>query len=394
MNTRTIIEGTTKVLVPIPPEGVSFPPSAAPVFYNPEMELNRDINVAATAAFVNRLVLILRSQRDDIVTTDVTYVDALSASGIRGIRIANELGISAVLNDWNEDSYNLIIKNIELNELPETTTASHKNANVLLHEKRFNIVDLDPFGTPAPFLDSAARSAVHLLEVTATDTAPLCGAHLNSGIRKYAAVPLNNEYHSEMGVRILLGKIARELAKHEKAMIPLLSHATRHYVRTYVQVKKGAKHADKTLKNMGFMSNCPDCGFRKPVFGLAVHIDKECPVCGTTTGIAGPLWLGQLHEVKFCDEVLLELEKRSLNTQKKAMGIITLCRDELKIPMFYDQHVICKRLGISASTIGSLISALKEHGYEASRTHFDGISFKTNAGITDIEKIMLSERSG
>ena len=393
MNTKTIIEGTTKVLVPIPLEGVSFPPSAAPVFYNPQMELNRDINVAATAAFVNRLILKLQSHRD-IVPADITYVDALSASGIRGIRVANELGISAVLNDWNEDSYDLIVKNIELNNLSETTTASRKDANVLLHEKRFNIVDLDPFGTPTPFLDAAARSAVHLLEVTATDTAPLCGAHLNSGIRKYAAVPLNNEYHSEMGMRILLGKIARELAKHEKAMIPLLSHATRHYVRTYVQVQKGAKRTDKTLKEMGFISNCPNCGFRKPVFGLAVHIDKECPICGTTTEIAGPLWLGQLHEVEFCNEVLLELEKRHLKTKEKAMKIITLCRDELNIPMFYNQHVICKRLGISASTIDSLISALKEHGYEASRTHFDGISFKTNAEITDIERIMLGERLG
>ena len=370
MNSKTITEGTTKVLVPIPAEGVSFPPSAAPVFYNPEMELNRDINVAATAAFVNRLILKLRSQRN-MLPADITYVDALSASGIRGIRV---------------------VKNIELNDLSETTTASHKDANVLLHEKRFNIVDLDPFGAPTLFLDAAARCAVHLLEVTATDTAPLCGAHLNSGIRKYAAVPLNNEYHSEMGVRILLGKIARELAKHEKAMIPLLSHATRHYIRTYVQVQKGAMRTDETLKEMGFIANCPDCGYRNPVFGLAVHIDKECPICGTTTEIAGPLWLGQLHESEFCDEVLLELEKRPLKTKEKAMKIITLCRDELNIPMFYDQHVICKRLGISASTIDSLISALKEHGYEASRTHFEGVSFKTNAEITDIEKIMLSEK--
>ncbi|MCL7410719.1 MAG: tRNA (guanine(10)-N(2))-dimethyltransferase [Methanosarcinaceae archaeon] len=390
MNTKTIIEGTTEVLVPIPPEGVSFPPSAAPVFYNPEMELNRDINVAATAAFVDRLILKLQSQRD-IQPIDITYVDALSASGIRGIRVANEVGISAVLNDWNEDSYDLIVKNIELNNLSDTTTASHKDANVLLHEKRFNIVDLDPFGTPTPFLDAAARSAVHLLEVTATDTAPLCGAHLNSGIRKYAAVPLNNEYHSEMGVRILLGTIARELAKHEKAMIPLLSHATRHYIRTYVQVQKGAKRTDETLKEMGFISNCPECGFRISVFGLAVHIEKECPICNATTEIAGPMWLGQLHEAKFCDEVLLKLENRPLKTKEKAIKIITLCRDEIDIPMFYDQHVICKRLGISASTIDSLIIALRENGYEASRTHFDGISFKTNAEITDIERIMLEQ---
>ncbi|MGM0771552.1 MAG: tRNA (guanine(10)-N(2))-dimethyltransferase, partial [Halobacteriota archaeon] len=46
MKSKKVTEGTTTVLVPVPPEGVSFPPSEAPVFYNPHMELNRDISVA------------------------------------------------------------------------------------------------------------------------------------------------------------------------------------------------------------------------------------------------------------------------------------------------------------------------------------------------------------
>ena len=115
-----------------------------------------------------------------------------------------------------------------------------------------------PFGTPSPFLDAASSSVHSMLSVTATDTAPLCGAHLNSGIRKYAAVPLNTEYHSEMGLRILLGACARELAKHEKGMLPLLSHVTRHYVRTYLEIIPGAKQADRTLRSMGFSIHCPD----------------------------------------------------------------------------------------------------------------------------------------
>ena len=36
-----------------------------------------------------------------------------------------------------------------------------------------------------------------------------------------------------------------------------------------------------------------------------------------------------------------------------------LCRDELDIPMFYDQHVICKELGVSATGIETLIETLK-----------------------------------
>ena len=298
MTSQTIVEGTTKVSVPVPPPDATFPPSAAPVFYNPEMELNRDINVAATAAFVERLL-----SRKELLREEVHYVDAFSASGIRGLRIAGEVGIHATMNDWSPEAFELIKENIKINGLEEQTLATRKSANVLLHEQKFHIVDIDPFGTPSPFLDAASASVRNLLSVTATDTAPLCGAHLKAGIRKYAAVPLNTEYHSEMGLRVLLGACARELAKHEKGMVPLLSHVTRHYVRTYLEVLHGTKQTDRTLKSMGFSIYCPKCGFRNSVYGLAVHIDKECPVCGAFTHIAGPLWLGPFREKTFCESL-------------------------------------------------------------------------------------------
>jgi tRNA (guanine26-N2/guanine27-N2)-dimethyltransferase len=383
MMCKTIVEGTTKALVPVPPEDASFPPSAASVFYNPEMEFNRDINVAATAAFVEKFIL-----RKEIKKEEVRYVDAFSASGIRGLRIAGELGIHTTMNDWSSNAFELIKENIELNGLEKKAIATCKNANVLLHEQKFHIVDIDPFGTPSPFLDSASSSVQGMLSVTATDTAPLCGAHLNSGIRKYAAVPLNTEYHSEMGLRILLGTCARELAKHEKGMTPLLSHVTRHYVRVYLEVLPGAKKADRTLKDIGFNIHCRVCGFRAPVYGIAVYIDKECPLCGALTQLAGPLWLGSLREKEFCNEVISKLEVYPLNTKDKAKKLITLCRDELDIPMFYDQHVICKELGVSATGIEILIEALKAYGFEASRTHFSGTSFKTNAPLKAIKELI------
>ena len=129
---KTIVEGTTKVLVPIPAKDATFPPSAAPVFYNPEMELNRDINVAATAAFVERLL-----SKKKIIRGKISYLDAFSASGIRGLRIAGEVGIHAILNDWSQEAFEMIKENIKINGLEEKTLAIRKNANVLLHEKKF-----------------------------------------------------------------------------------------------------------------------------------------------------------------------------------------------------------------------------------------------------------------
>ncbi|MDG6243240.1 MAG: tRNA (guanine(10)-N(2))-dimethyltransferase [Methanolobus sp.] len=384
MKVRSVREGDTEVLVPVPEDGANFAPSSAPVFFNPVMEMNRDISIAATSAFLKRM--------QPCPEKTITYVDALSASGIRGLRIANETGIHTTLNDWSKEAYDLIIKNIENLGIRKNAVATHKNANALLHEKHFNIVDLDPFGTPAPFLAAATSSVIDLLAVTATDTAPLCGAHLNSGIRKYAAIPFNNEYHSEMGVRILLGRIARELALQDKAMEPLLSHATRHYVRTYLAIRKSAKQADRMIKEMGFFIHCPGCGQQEAVYGLAPFIDQKCKLCAEKNIVAGPMWLGKLHNPDFCSEIIAELNIRNSGTRESAIKIIEFCRDELEIPMFYDQHILCKKMGVSASSIYLFISELQERGYLASRTHFSGTSFKTNANLPDIEQIIADIR--
>ncbi len=376
MLTKIITEGTTKVEVPVPDENSSFPPSSVAVFYNPAMKANRDVAVAAISCF----------SKDD---PGYTYLDALSASGIRGLRIASEVGLNTTMSDWEGTSFELIKKNIELNNLTNCT-AMKRNANVVMMDGSFDITDLDPFGTPAPFLDAACYSTKRLLCVTATDTAPLCGAHKKAGIRNYSAVPLKTEYYPEMGVRILMGAVARTLAKYDKAMTPLLSYASAHYVRLFVSVKKGIKEADESLKEMGFLSHCFNCGDRLWKFGLAVHLNEKCPVCGHTTSLAGPLWLGKLHEREFCEKLSGETEKREF---KEAQKLIAACRDELDIPMHYDIHKICKSLGITAMSTVELIVALKERGFQASRTHFTGISFKTDASMEEIKKVVLGLKS-
>ncbi len=370
MQTEIIKEGTTKIIVPVF-ERENTIPSKTPVFYNPKMELSRDISIACIAAFA--------SDQD-------SYVDVLGATGIRGMRVANELCLNTTTNDWNFNAYELIVKNIGLNNLD--AKAERKNANVLLSESRFDIVDIDPFGSPAPFLDSACRSVDKMLCITATDTAPLCGAHKSSGIRKYGAFPLKTEYYSEMGIRILLGAIARNLAKYDKSMNSLLSHATDHYYRVYMSIKKGAINANKMIEQMGFIYHCFSCGQRGWNSGLAVHMAKECPHCSSSTRLAGPLWLGSLHDEKFCKLVLAELKNRELGTKEQALKIVRLCRDELDIPTYYDQHKFCKVFRITPPPMDRTIIEINEAGFKASRTHFSGTSFKTDAILEEIKRIL------
>ncbi len=222
-------------------------------FYNPKMMLNRDIGVAMSRA---------------LGLTE--YLDAMSASGIRGLRVAREAGVEKVaLNDVSPQAYELLVKNVARNDL--ACTVSCCNANILLHEQHFQAVDLDPFGSPSPYLPAASRSALNYLFITATDTAPLCGAHLKSGIRKYMTVPLRTDYHREMGARVLLGLAARELARLDKSLVPMLTHVTDHYVRTYLRVIKAQKQPTNAWNPWAMSSTA---GVAAALSCSVIHIQK------------------------------------------------------------------------------------------------------------------------
>ncbi len=347
-------------------------------FYNPHMTPDRDLTIAVLAAF-DRTVAPLES-----------YLDTFAATGIRGLRAASELKLAVTLNDRDPDAACLIRQNIALNTLQSSCVVTNEGANVLLHQKRFDVIDIDPFGSPAPFLAAASHSARKMLCITATDTAPLCGAHLNAGIRKYASVPMNNEYHAEIGVRVLMGAIARALAVQETAMVPLLAYARRHYVRVYARVLKSVSSADKSMQELGFVAHCRHCSFRTWASGLAPVISGRCQVCGSRIVATGPMWLGRLHDPVFMGSVLSELIDRE--SDKHAIKLVEMCRDEIDVPTFYDQHQICRALGIPPIRIDAVVDKLRDFGFAASRTHFSGTSFKTDADIRAIAGIFSKGR--
>lgn len=336
------------------------------VFYNPRMRVNRDICVAMVSELGIK-----------------EYLDAFSASGVRGIRVRKEAGVErVVMNDISTSACQRIRENLALNDISDCEVTC-ESASVIMSKRRFEAIDLDPFGSPAQFLAPAASSARSYLFITATDTAPLCGAHLRSGIRKYLAVPLNTEYHREMGVRILMGAVIRELARADRRGIPLLSYATEHYVRLHLRIKKGAREADEALESMGYVEHCFGCGGWSLRMGMGCKSSGTCSFCGGKTCTAGPLWLGPLH-----DKDILKAALNRIEPESRAHRLVLLCSEEVDVPFYYDHHKICRRLRITPSKVESVISDLLEHGYRASRTHFTGVGIKTDAPLRDLVSLL------
>jgi len=338
------------------------------VFYNPIQELNRDLTVA-----------VLRAHREHNPRAE-TYCDATTATGVRGVRAAAD-GWSVTCCDVDPQATALAAANLERNGLDGETVTG--DANVLLHERRFDVVDLDPFGTPIPFADAAVRSAGELLCVTATDLAPLCGAHFNSGVRTYGAVPRNTEYHREMGVRVLLSALSRTAARYDVAVDPVLTHATDHYVRTYLRLDRGARVADAALDRLGHVHHCRDCLWRTSAAGLLADPPGACANCGADVETAGPLWLGSP-----VDRDVLAAARRvvpdEFGAAQAARDLLGTLAAELDTPTHYDQHRLCERWGRPATAMDDFLGALRAAGHEASPTHYGGTTFKTTASVAEI----------
>ena len=389
MSTELITEGTTELEVPElarfrTPTG-GYAPSLAQVFYNPHAELCRDISVSVAQALTNEL-------------GNLRICDPLAGVGARGLRYTREvMGITKVIvNDRLPEAVELIHRNVERNKLSELVEVFNEDANVLLwrYRPRFHVIDLDPFGSPAPFVDAACSALARngVLMLTATDTAPLCGAYPKACLRRYGVRSLRTEYCHELGVRILVGFCQRVGARHDFALMPLLVHSTEHYLRVYLRARSGAKRADEVLIKQGYVSHCGACGRRVLSFGLTTELPNTCK-CGEKLEHAGPMWLGPLMDKGFIQLVISDLASRNFKLGQRALVLLNRCVEEADgPPMFYDVHEIAKRAGLSPPKLDKIIARLREHGRFASRTHFSGTGLRTDASMDELHHALTRSR--
>jgi tRNA (guanine26-N2/guanine27-N2)-dimethyltransferase len=389
--TEIIEEGKIKVLVPKLKAFVKLPsdyaPSKAPVFYNPVMELNRDLAVLALQAY----------QRT--VNHEISVCEPLASCGIRGIRFAKEVkGVQKVLiNDINRKAFQLANYNVQMNGLDERVIVKNEDANFLLAHysaprKRFDAIDIDPFGSPVPYLDSAIRALRNggLLALTATDMAPLCGVHPKACIRKYGGKPLRTEYCHELAVRLLAGCLAKTAAKQDIGTNVIFSHSTNHYIRIYATAKYGAKKADESIKNMGYILHCFKCFHREATKKGFLFADSEkCSECGSKLSVSGPLWLGKISDREFCKLMEEGLKQRSFRFKGRIEKILALVMGETEAPItYYVVDKLCDALSLPVPPVKRIISALEKEGFPAFPTHFNTKGLKSSVQAMKIKEIL------
>jgi len=388
--TETIREGKVKALVPklqaYKKQPSDYAPSKAPVFYNPVMELNRDLAVLAFQAY----------QR--MANREISICEPLTSTGVRAVRLATEVqGVKQIVaGDINARAYRLAEHNVQLNGLEDRVTVKHEDANCLLSchgapHRRFDVIDIDPFGSPVPYLDSAVRALRNkgLLAATATDLAPLCGVHAKACVRKYGGKPLRTEYCHELAVRLLAGCVATVAAKHDIGVRVVFSHSTDHYIRVYAQISYGAKKADASIKSLGYVLHCFNCFHRETTQRPFSPRIEKCPECGSKMDWAGPLWLEKIFYRQFCERMTQENRRTPLRNSGKIVKLLALAKDEAEAPAtYYVIDKISSKLSSPVPSVSAMLQSLRDKDFQAVPTHFNSRGFRTDAPALTVQKLL------
>ncbi len=330
------------------------------VFYNPVMSLNRDISV-----------LLLNS----INKNNLQIADPLAASGVRSIRFLKELNKNKIkkiyINDNNKGAVKSIKYNLALNKIQYKNNKiklSNNDANLfLLKSTGFDYIDIDPFGTPNPFIDAACKRLARdgVLAVTATDTSALSGTFSKACLRKYWAFPKKDAMMHETGLRILIRKIQLIAAQYDKALIPIFSYAKEHYMRVFLKNEKGKNKVDEILKLHDYFNN------------------------------AGPLWLGNLWDENLCDKIFKNmLKNETFNKNKELIRFLKIIKEESKINVvgFYDLHDICDKNKITNMLKKEFITnKIKKMGYKVSETHLKGEGIRSEIPYPKLINLMKNK---
>ena len=356
-------EGKTRLLVP--DFSIYKRPENAPVFYNPAMKADRDVSVVLLNSFLRKKAKV---------------ADILCGLGARAVRYSHEGGFDVYANDIQPSAVKLAKRNAKLNKT--RIHASVKDANFFLLESRydkFDCIDIDPFGSPAQFLNSAMRAInpkEGLLCITATDIGVLSGNYPTACFRKYFIKSGRSSFAHELGVRNLIATVFREGAKYNFSIHPLLTYASAHYYRTFLKVTGGRKTTNREIRNIGYVAYCRKCEYRQ-TFSLFEPLPERC-ACGTGLEYFGPTWLSTIS-----DKAFLEKIKGHSKTIERSYV-------EADLPyLYYDVHALVKALKKkNVPKIDKLIAELEEMGYRAARTQFSGYGIKTNAEHKVVKKLL------
>ena len=265
-------------------------------------------------------------------------------------------------------AFNILKNNAEINDFKGELHWSTFES--LVSKYHFNFIDVDPYGNIVPFTDIAINHVKNhgYIGFTATDLSVLTGSLRVNTRRRYGSVVLNSNLRHEMGIRNLLGFIARRAVTLETGMQPVISFYHGHFYRVIVQITKGSGEADKTEKYLGYA----EPGLIDPLYGDQAY---------------GPLWTGKLET--FLGEKIMDIPGTCSEESVEFLGSL---KNEDISEFFLDLTDSCSIRKTNLPAVNHVLEKCSEIGISAARTHFSPTGIKCEK-MEELRSIIFPENS-
>ncbi|PPQ98817.1 hypothetical protein CVT24_003371 [Panaeolus cyanescens] len=336
-----------------------------------------------------------------------TILEALSATGLRSIRYAKEIPLVkyVIANDLSPAAVEAMKRNVEINGLAGEkdneeswkVRVNEGDACSLMYQhreekKRVDVVDLDPYGTAAPFIDASVQ---------------VPGLFFSN----YGGLPVKAEYCHEAALRLLLHTLTTSASRYGRYIEPLLCLSIDFYIRVFVRVHTSPIEVKKALPKNSTFYICTTCqSYHEQPLGKMVAkasgpdgknvnylfktqagplVPEKCTECASPFHIAGPMWSGSLHDPDFVGKVLQHVKdnESSYGTAGRMKGMLTLAKEELDEKFYFTPSKVASFFHCTTPSLDDVASALLNAGYRVSRSHACPGSLKTNAARTVVYDI-------
>lgn len=375
MDTTSVTEGPIELQVGRSEE-TKGPSTAGAGFYNPAMALTRDVSVLAARA--------VDHERPG-------FLDGMTGAGTRGLRVAAQApGWNVTLNDRSHKTAKLAQANADA--VDAKVLVRCEDVNVLCARSRFAFVEIDPFGSPVPYLDTALKSVREggVLALSATDTSALVGSKPKPCKRRYMADPPDRRVPGwrQAALRLLIGYVVRAAARFDRAARPLLAYRHDHAYRLMVTIEDGARAADDAIARVRPAALCREC----------YRVGEDVCPCGATEG-TGPYWMGPIQDEAFVDELRTELDDAgpgALAEPAELDALLGYLAGEAEASRWYlDVDEACKALKASPPPRAEILDALGDAGIQAETSQY-GPNVLVHDGehddVVDVFEAMLAAR--
>lgn len=354
-------------------------------FYRSQTKIVRDLGILAAAIY----------QAD---TGKLRVLDAMAGCGVRSLRYWLESGADWLwVNEGNPEMGAILKQNLNQAISSKCAQVTHINANQVFfdcysRQDYFDLVDVDSFGSAAPYLNTAlwATKIGGLLYFTSTDGRTATGHLPDNSLRVYGAYARAHPAAHEQALRLLIGSVQQQAATKGLGIQPIFSLFSG---QTYRVMLRLTPKPNLTVHNYGFLGFCHSCGEYQTVNWRQLG-KVMCPHDGKKMTISGAMWLGSLHNCEWLRK--MNSLAQSWQWQQQSQLLETMVAEADLPPYFYTLAEIGSRGKLDLPKRDHLIMALKSAGYQASTTHINAQAIKTDADLYTCIKLAkkIFQKSG